>query len=156
MATNDAISTQSTFRLDLRMILLALVVVGLGVSGYLSYIKLSNAEVICTDAGSFNCGVVENSDYATLGGVYLGYLGFAAYIIIGGLLLLENRIAFLREYAPMLVLVMVFFGWIFSMWLVYVQGFILEAWCMWCLMHEVNITVMLVLSGLRWKQALDS
>lgn len=40
------------------------------------------------------------------------------------------------------------------MYLVYVQGVLLQAWCVWCLAHEANITVLFAVSILRLRNAL--
>ncbi|HRF97132.1 MAG TPA: hypothetical protein PLZ51_18115, partial [Aggregatilineales bacterium] len=51
---------------NVRNIALLLVVFGLFVSGYLSYVKLTNAPMVCPsgEGSAFNCEVVQNSIYA--------------------------------------------------------------------------------------------
>ena len=68
---------------------------------------------------------------------------------LGAALLLENRVALLSEYGATLVAGITFFAFLYSAWLVYVQAMILEAFCPWCLTHEVVITILFIISGLR-------
>jgi uncharacterized membrane protein len=65
------------------------------------------------------------------------------------LLLLEPRVGFLREYGPMIVFGITLFAFMYSMWLVYVQAGILQAFCPWCLSHELTMTILFIVSALR-------
>jgi len=122
-----------------------LVVVGIVVAGYLSYLKLAEAPAVCVESGPFNCNVVLNSQYSELAGVPIAYLGFAVYVAIGAILLLEDRVEFLRDWARLISFGIGLFAWLFSMWLVYVQVALLEALCPWCLTHETNFTILFAL-----------
>lgn len=136
-------------KINLRHLSLLSIVVGLFVSGYLSYVKLTAVPMTCVSGGMFDCNVVQNSSYSEFFGVPVAYLGFATYLVIGALILLENRFAFLVENGALLVFGITVFAFIFSMWLVYAQFFLLEALCPWCLAHEVNITLLLALVSAR-------
>lgn len=145
---------QTRSRLTLRAISLTLVVIGLLVSGYLSYVKLTDVSMVCVQGGSFNCEVVQNSSYSEIMGIPIAWMGFATYIVLGVLLLLENRVPLLQNYGSMILFGITLFAWLFSMYLVYVQGVLLQAWCVWCLAHEANITVLFAVSILRLRNAL--
>lgn len=143
------------FQLNLRTLSLILFVAGLFVSGYLSYVKLTEVPMVCVGGGVFNCEVVQNSVYSRLLGIPIAWLGFAVYITLGAILVLEDRIAFLREYGITLFFGINLFAWLFSMWLVYVQFVLLQALCPWCLTHETIITVLFVVSVIRLKRMLS-
>lgn len=140
----------------LRVVSLLLVAAGLFVSGYLSYTKLTQTAMVCVEGGMFNCDVVANSVYSRLFGIEIAYLGFLTYLLIGGLLALQNRISLLRDYSTVLVFGVTLFAFLFSMWLVYVQVALLRALCPWCLAHEVIITLLFVSSAVRLWQTLKS
>lgn len=140
----------------LRTLSLVLVVIGIIISGYLSYTKLMNTSVICAEGDSFNCDAVTSSAYGKIAGIPIAYLGLAAYLVIGGLLLLQNRIAFLQEYGIMLLFGVTLFGFMYSMYLIYVQAAILKAFCVWCLGHEIVITLLFVLSSVRLYRSLKA
>ncbi len=130
----------------LRIASLALVVLGLGISGYLSYVKFTNTPIVCGGGEIFNCSAVQNSVYSEVwGGIPIAFLGFCTYIVIGALFLTMNRGEFMRDNALLLIFGVTLFAWMYSMWLVYLQAFRLQAYCAWCLAHEANITVIMVL-----------
>lgn len=140
--------------LNLWHVSLVLVAIGLIISGYLSYVKLTNVEMACAAGSVFNCDVVQNSSYSRMFNIPIAWLGLATYIVIGVLLLIQNRVAFLREYGMLLLFGLVLFGWVYSMYLVYVQFFVLKALCMWCLMHEINFTILFIVTALRLRNFL--
>ena len=133
---------------------LVLVAIGIFISGYLSYVKLTNVPMVCVAGSVFNCEIVQNSIYSRLFNIPVAWYGFAVYLIIGALLLLQNRVGFLKEYGVMIEFGIILFAWIFSMWLVYVQFFRLQALCPWCLSHEANFTVLFLVSIVRLKRSL--
>lgn len=145
-AQSEYEATAVTGRNWLYTLSLILVVIGIGISGYLSYVKLTDVPMQCIQGSVFNCEVVQSSIYARLFGIPIAWLGLATYLIIGGLLLLQDRVAVLRNYGVMLQFGIILFAFLFSMWLVYVQFFRLEALCMWCLAHEVNMTVLFIIT----------
>ena len=128
-------------RITLRGVQFLLVLIGLFIAGYLSYLKLAAAPAVCVDSGPFNCNVVLNSQYSELAGVPIAYLGFGVYALIGLVMAVERKHALLEQYGSLLIFGIGLFAWLFSMWLVYVQFFLLEALCPWCLSHETNFTL---------------
>lgn len=141
---HQAINKTDARKPMLRRFQLLLVLVGLVVSGYLSYLKLADAPAVCVQSGPFNCDVVLNSQYSELAGIPIAYLGFAVYVIIGLILTLENRSPALQQYGSLIAFGIGLFAWLFSMWLVYVQFGLLEAACPWCLSHETNFTLLFI------------
>lgn len=153
--TETATTPPSLKRLDgVKILALLLIACGIAITGYLSLTKLSGAPVACLSDGAFDCGVVENSIYAEIMGIPTALLGMGAYLIIGGLLLIGDRLPGLGEYHALLLVCVTLVAWVFSMWLVYVQVGILQALCIWCLTHEAIITVLLGLIGFRWLRSL--
>lgn len=148
-------STRPRFQVTLRGISLVLVVVGLLISGYLSYLKLTSTSAVCVGGAAFNCDYVESSQYSKLAGIPIAYLGLATYLFIGAALLFENRIALLKSYGAVLIFGITLFAFLFSLWLIYVQAALLQAWCIWCLSHELTMTLLFIISGIRLKQMLD-
>lgn len=155
MSTLDTVTPSQTQTRDvLRILSIALVVIGLFISGYLSYTRIAETSTICVDTPGFNCDVVQASIYSKLLGIPVAYLGFLTYVALGAMLLLENRIQLLRDYGITLVFGITLFAFLFSMWLVYVQAVRLEAFCIWCLSHEAVMTVLFIISGLRLRKGM--
>jgi uncharacterized membrane protein len=159
MSSIEAANTQSQItsrKFTLRHLSLLLVVIGLLITGYLSYSKLFNTPVACIEGSAFDCSLVESSAWSRIMGIPVAYLGFGAYVTIGLLLLLEPRVGFLRDYGPMLVLAITLFGFIYHLYLTYISVFVLQALCPWCLTAEATMTVLMVVSGLRLRQVLKA
>jgi uncharacterized membrane protein len=134
---------------------LALVVLGLIISGYLSYVKLTEVPMVCVQGSDvFNCEVVQNSAYSRIAGIPIAWFGFAAYVALFLLLTLQNRIPFLKENGILVVFGITLFAWLYSMYLVYLQFFVLQALCPWCLAHEAVMTVLFIVSCLRLRKSM--
>ena len=121
------------------------VLFGLLVSGYLSWLKLTDVPSVCIQNGPFNCDAVLNSIYSEVGGIPIAWLGFVIYLLIGFIILFEDRIELLRQYGRLIGFGVGLFAWLFSMWLVFVQVVLLQALCPWCLSHEANFTILFAL-----------
>lgn len=148
--------TDRPYRDKLHTMSLLLVAVGMIVSGYISYAELTRTQVVCTAAGIFNCEAVHNSIYAKLAGINIAYLGFVAYLCLGGLLILEAHIPFVQEYGRTLIFGATLFAFLYAVWLVYAQARLLEAFCIWCMAHEINITLLFGASAVRlWRSMRD-
>ena len=105
------------------------VIFGLLVSGYLSYLKIVDAPSVCLKGGPFKLRLVLNSKYSELGGIPIAWLGFAIYLFLACILLMEDRHEVFRQYGRIAAFGVGLFAWLFSMWLVYVQFVLLAALC---------------------------
>lgn len=136
-------STNRTFSLlNSRTLALLFVAAGLFISGYLSYTKLTAQPVACVAGAAFDCGTVTNSRWSELAGINIAYLGFAMYLTVGVLLLARDRLPLLREYSDLIVFAIGLLAWLYSMFLVYLQFFVLQTLCSWCLAHEFTMTLL--------------
>lgn len=150
-AANTSVS-QPRIKLDLRTLSFILIFLALVVSGYLTYVKLTDTAMACVHGGKFDCGVVQNSAYSEIFGVPIAVYGFITNWVVLGLLVASSRIPFFIENGLILVFGVVFFEFIYSVYLVYVQHFLLKAYCPWCLSHEAIITLLfIVISARVWK-----
>jgi uncharacterized membrane protein/thiol-disulfide isomerase/thioredoxin len=124
----------------------ALCVIGFGVAGYLTFIETQNVKAICGPVG--DCNSVQASPYAKLFGVVpVGLLGLAGYIGIVVAWVLGRRSAGLvGVYAPVLLLAMALFGVLFSLYLTYIELFVILAVCIWCLISAVLMALILILA----------
>src|SRR5689334_6516571 len=112
---SEEVVTTGQSRDWLYIISIVLVVIGICISGYLSYVKLTGTTTVCIEGGASNCEAVQSSIYAKLFNIPIAYMGFATYLVIGALLLLQNRVAFLQEYGVMLEFGIILFAFLFSM-----------------------------------------
>ncbi|MGW8227149.1 MAG: vitamin K epoxide reductase family protein [Anaerolineales bacterium] len=131
-------------------------VLGMGVAGYLTYIENTSVQAICGPIG--DCNAVQNSSYARVLGVLpvgiLGLLGYAA-ILIAWIVhrLREDR---LGDYARLAMLGMALFGTLYSIYLTYIEIWVIVAVCIWCLSSAVLMTLLMLLSIRPAREALDA
>lgn len=116
--------------------------VGLGVAAYLSWARYADASVICVSGGG--CETVESSEYAEVAGVPVAVLGVLGYATILALVAWDAPVA--RVAASALALV----GLLFSLYLLAVQLFVIDAICTWCLVNDAAVAPsLMVLTALR-------
>lgn len=113
---------------------------GLAVAGYLAYVELTLSDAVCGVVG--NCNTVQQSTYAQILGVPIGVLGIAGYLLILGTWLLSrtgNRQPLARKILQALAL----FGVAFSIYLTFLEPFVIGATCVWCLTSAVIMLLLL-------------
>ncbi len=124
---------------------------GLAVAGYLAYAGIAQATAICGPVG--DCNLVQQSEYARLFGVIpvalLGVAGYAAIICAWALASLgRGRIA---QIASRTLMAATFAGTILSLYLTFLEPFVIGAACLWCLMSAAVMTALLWCSARRFR-----
>ncbi|MEQ8833650.1 MAG: vitamin K epoxide reductase family protein [Miltoncostaeaceae bacterium] len=117
----------------LRAALAVVSLLGLALAVYLTVIRFSGGDLACVVGGG--CEVVQNSEYATLLGIpvpVLGILGYAGFLLAAALPGPPGRALGLFNGVVAVA---------FSGWLTYVEAFIIEAWCAWCVTSAVLVTI---------------
>lgn len=130
--------------LDTLFVLLTLA--GLGIAGYLAYVETQAVSAVCGPVG--DCNDVQSSPYARLVGVLpIGVLGAAGYLfILAAWAWKRFRADRLAGYASRAIFGMAFFGTLFSLYLTYLEPFVIKAVCAWCLASAVLITLLLLVN----------
>jgi len=129
-----------------RWLIPLLCLVGLGVAGYLSYVESAQVEAVCGPVG--DCNTVQQSAYARLFGMLpIGTLGLIGYVLIlfawAGSIMNQGK---LTTYARFALLALTAFGVAFSIYLTFLEPFVIGATCAWCLTSAIIMTVLLWLS----------
>ncbi len=124
----------------------ALSVAGLVISIYLSIIEVTKTEAFCGPVG--DCNSVQQSKYATLFGILpIGVLGIFGYsvIIITWLINVFGPKP-LRSYSRFVLWILAFFGVLFSIYLTFLEPFVIGATCMWCITSAILMAFLLLAS----------
>jgi uncharacterized membrane protein len=129
-------------------------VVGIGIGLYLSYVRLADKEAVCIASDTFDCASVQSSAYSKLAGIPIAYLGLGAYATIFALLMLETRVSLVGEYGQMALFGITLFGVVYSAYLTYIEAFVLEKWCLWCVASAMLMVGLFTLSLTRVVNAL--
>jgi uncharacterized membrane protein len=113
---------------------------GLADAVYLTVEHLTGRSVRCTVTNG--CSEVLASPYATIGGYPLALFGALAYFTAFSLATLA---AFGSERAGRLLAVLVALMFATSLWLLYVQAFVLKAFCQYCLLSAAITTLLAII-----------
>jgi len=124
-------------------VVVVLALLGVGVAGYLTALKLGdNQAFLCRDGSG--CDIVQASRYSLLAGVPTALWGAALYLVIAVLAALP-RTARRWQAAFMLASAAV----AFSLYLTYLSLFVIGATCPYCLASGVIAVLLLVIMVLR-------
>jgi uncharacterized membrane protein len=123
-----------------------LCVVGLAVAGYLAYVEITLSTAVCGPVG--DCNTVQESQYARLFGILpIGVLGMGGYtLILVAWVFGRFGKAELADYARLAMLSLTIFGTLFSIYLTFLEPFVIGAVCAWCLTSAILMTILMLLS----------
>ena len=121
--------TASRFRTILYAAVAIVSVVGLADATYLTVQALTGETLSC--GGSPDCFRVLGSSYAKIGGIPVAMLGALAYF---SAFTFATFAAFGYARAPKFLALMVGMMFLATLWLLYVQAFLLHAYCRYCLL----------------------
>lgn len=135
--TEDVGATKTARASWLDVFAAALALVGLGDAIYLTVEHLTGSTLQCTI--THGCPEVLGSRFATVGGIPLAGFGAAAYFTAFSLTTLA---AFGYTSARKALAALVALMLVVSLWLLYLQAFVLHAFCQYCLL-SAGITLLL-------------
>jgi uncharacterized membrane protein/glutaredoxin len=124
----------------------ALIIIGIGVAGYLAYVETQSVEAMCELAG--DCNTIHQSRYARLFDVLpVGVLGLLGYFALLVTWLVRRFIRKLEKTAAIGYFGMALFAVIFSLYLTFLEPFVIKAVCIWCLSSSIIVTLLLLLGS---------
>ena len=127
---------------SLTIMLLALV--GVFDTAYLTIEHFQGNQVNCSITNG--CGEVLSSQYATIGPIPLALLGLLYYLAI---VMLAALWADKHNPRHLLMLrAVVSAGFVLSLYLVYLQFFVLDAICQYCMLSAITTTLIMLISWL--------
>lgn len=120
-----------------------LALLGIGVAGYLAFVETTDTLAVCGPVG--DCNTVQQSAYARLFGVLpVGVAGLVGYVAI---LLAWAGVQWgqgsLQRFSGIALVVMAFGGTLFSIYLTFLEPFVIGASCAWCLTSAVAMGLIL-------------
>ena len=122
----------------LRAVVALVALAGIAVAGYLTYVHYQPEALICTSGGG--CETVQESSYAELAGIPVALLGLLGYATVLVLVAWDSDLA--RTLAAAIALTAAGF----AVYLVVLQAFVIDAWCVWCLVNDLVIVPLLAVT----------
>jgi len=126
-----------------RWVVPILVLIGMVVAIYMGYVEVTETEAVCGPVG--DCNTVQQSSYATLFGIIpIGIFGLAGYLVIGFVWLIavfgpKNW----RNISALSIWIFSVFGALFSIYLTFLEPFVIGATCAWCLTSAIVMHLLL-------------
>lgn len=126
----------------LTLAIAALILLGIGVAGYLTYVHYADIDPVCA-GGSGGCHIVQASDYAELFGIPVAMIGLGGYLALAASLFVPGEAG--RALGMALALV----GAGFSLYLTYLELYVIDAICQWCVASAVIMVLLAALTTAR-------
>jgi len=119
-----------------------LLVIGLAVSFYMGYVEVTRSEAVCGPVG--DCNTVQQSPYASLFGLIpIGLLGVLGYLVISIVWLVS--VFGNKKWQKISIFILwglLLFGTLFSIYLTFLEPFVIGATCAWCLTSAIVMTIL--------------
>lgn len=125
----------------------AFVIIGVLVSIYMTIYKLTNNAGMCL--GSGDCSVVNASRYAEVNGIPVAAIGVLGYSAILAVLYMETKQGYFKQNGTLLIFGLALTGFLFTLWLVYVEIVLLKALCPFCVTSQVAMTIIFIIAVIR-------
>ena len=119
-------------------------------AGYITYTKL--AGILPTCRPPFACQTVLESKWSSVGSIPLSAFGVVFYstmlilAIIAFMDLERLGVGKLKVKVHNLLAILGTFGLFFSLWLVFIMGVLIKAWCLFCLLSAINCFFIFILT----------
>lgn len=147
MSPGTTLPNTTRFARRISLLIAMLALAGVVVSSVSLYHHYGTSQTSYCDFGeSFNCDIVNRSTYSAVFGVPVALIGIIGYL---ALLALST---FYRSKAetPAMLAIAALAGLGFALYLTYIEGFVLAAWCVLCLSSLALIFCITALSSLLW------
>jgi vitamin-K-epoxide reductase (warfarin-sensitive) len=123
----------------LRILVVLFAILGAVVSTLALQVHYSNKLEPCDINAHWDCGIVNHSRYSMIHGVPVAAIGIAGYLLIGLLALLRKRdLTFAAALA----------GLCYALYLSHVENSILQVWCLYCVISQCIIALIVILAGI--------
>ncbi|MCC6499666.1 MAG: vitamin K epoxide reductase family protein [Anaerolineales bacterium] len=126
---------------------IALTIIGLLVSIYMTIYKITSNDNMCI--GSKDCSVVNASRYSEVNGIPVAVIGMAGYLALLAVQWLERKPGFIQQNGAMIFFGLAVTGFLFTVYLVFVEVALLKAYCPFCITSQVAMTLIFILAVVR-------
>ena len=134
-----------------RMAAALLALVGVLLATYLYLYKIGVVGTMVCGAGS--CELVQTSRWSRFLGIEVSLIGLLGYISILGVSLVGLQPAHQgRRWPDASLALLSGGGFLFSAYLTYIELFVLDAICRWCVVSAVIISLIFLVSLLAWRR----
>ncbi len=126
----------------LRRLAAGLAIAGIGVATYITIADAGGGAPQCL-AGGHGCATVAQSHYSHIAGVNVAVFGIAGYLLLLAAAATPGDLGRFGGFMGSLI------GFGFSAYLTYLEVFVIDAICQWCVASAVLMTVLLGVNAAR-------
>lgn len=126
----------------LRRVATFLATLGIGVAAYIAIAEADGGAPVCL-AGGGGCETVVASSHSELAGVGVAAIGIFGYLLLLGAALLRGDLGRMAGFGLALV------GFGYSVYLTYLELFVIDAICQWCVASAVLMTALFAVNATR-------
>jgi len=124
-----------------------LAICGIAVSSLsLQHHYATSKTAYCEIGETFNCDIVNRSEYSSILGIPVALIGMLGYAAIVGMATVYRE----RRETPTILFAAATGGLAFALYLTYVEARVLGVWCILCLTSLILIATTAVLSSVIW------
>jgi len=124
----------------MRYLMAMLAIAGVVVSILALHVHYSTETQPCSINEKWDCGVVNHSPFAEIAHIPVAAIGIAGYLALAGLAFMRQRaLTFLAAEA----------GLGFALWLTFIEEYVLQVWCLYCVI-SLGVIVLITLLSLGW------
>ena len=131
----------------LKQFTIGFAILGLLVAIYMTIYKLTSNDSMCLGLGG--CSIVNASGYSEVNGIPVAAVGVVGYVAILALFYLERQPGFFQTNGSMLMFGITLTGFLFTVWLIFVEVALLKAYCPFCITSQVAMTIIFILTVIR-------
>jgi uncharacterized membrane protein len=144
-ASNPSFPERNQEKWKVLFILIAILALSGGVVSAVSLQRhyAKSATQFCDVGEKFNCDIVNRSEYSSLMGIPVAGIGVVGYGVLFALAAFYRS----RRETPTRLLVTSVAGLAFALYLTYVEGYILDTWCILCLTSLAMILLITLFSA---------
>jgi len=124
-----------------------LTICGIAVSSVsLQHHYATSKTAYCDIGETFNCDIVNRSEYSSVFGVPVALIGMLGYAALAGLATVYRE----RRETPAMLFIAAATGLAFALYLTYIEARVLGVWCILCLSSLALITTTTVFAAVIW------
>jgi uncharacterized membrane protein len=126
----------------LRVAAAVLAVLGIGVATYIAIADASSGSPVCL-AGGHGCATVAQSRYSHLLGINVAVIGIGGYVVLLGSAIVAGDAGRFTGFLAAAI------GFGFSVYLTYLELFVIDAICQWCVASAMLMMLSLAVNATR-------
>ena len=127
--------------------------VGVALAGYLTIVHFRESLLVCS--GISDCETVQTSQYAEILGIPVALLGLICFVALFGLAIVRIFQPERADIITMIMFVMVVGSIGFYIYLTYLELFVIDAICQWCVASSLVMIGMLVTESILLRRVLS-